>query len=483
MGSERALILAVALAACAHPAPPARVSAAPAPRPAPSAVPSVWSYRVDAAAAPRLSVEVELARGGAADLVVGAPISALQVLRAGAWSPVAGESGGAHVPECVGTCRLRYLVDLRDADRGLDGALEVGESSRAWLAPGYAWLLRPSALGSARVEVRFAEAPVEKSSAAPGLAPISMLTGMPRDGGAFAFPALGFGEAGFTAFGHVRHRVFVAEGAEIDVAVLGDRPLALGDEGALRWASEAARAVTTVYGRFPVPHAAIFAVPVPEADEVLFGKTLALGGPSVVALVGEKMAPADVPYDWVLVHEMVHLGFPTLWREARWLGEGIATYYEPIARSRAGIRTPQKTWSGFARDMHRARARGPEKALERRGDIDSIYWGGALFCLMADVRIRERTGGARSLDTVLRGILAEGGDARSVWTLERVVAAGNRLTGTTVLRELVDTYAYGAGADVDPAAELAALGVRADGTLDDAAPRAALRRAITSAAH
>jgi hypothetical protein len=478
MGSGRALlIVAAVLVACGRPAP------APPSAP-PSVAPEiVWSYRVDASSAPRLSVDVELRGGASPELVVGTRVMGLEVLRGGTWSAVPVEDGGAHVPECTDACRFRYYVDLRDAEAGLDGAVEVGSVGRAWLAPGAAWLLRPRALPAARVEVRFAGDLAEKRTPARGFAPATLVTGMPRRGGAFTFPAHGFGEAGYTAFGYIRHNVIVAEGAELAVALLGDRPLALGEPGAVRWVTEAARAVATVYGRFPVPRATIFAVPMAGADEVLFGKMLALGGPSIVALVGENMTPDDVRFDWVLVHEMVHLGFPTLWSEGRWLGEGIATYYEAIARARAGIRSKEETWAAFAREMGRARPRGAERALARRSDIDSIYWGGALFCLMADVRIRERTGGAHSLDTVVRGILAAGGDARSVWTLERVLTEGDRLTGTTVLRELADTYAFGDGAEVDPRGELAALGVRPDGTLDDGAARAAIRRAITTGAH
>lgn len=40
--------------------------------------------------------------------------------------------------------------------------------------------------------------------------------------------------------------------------------------------------------------------------------------------------------DWVLVHELFHLGVPSFWRERRWLDEGLATYCEAVLRTRAG---------------------------------------------------------------------------------------------------------------------------------------------------
>ena len=62
------------------------------------------------------------------------------------------------------------------------------------------------------------------------------------------------------------------------------------------------------------------------------------------------------------------------------------------------------------RDAARApQAAGDPPALEDRDDIDSTYWGGALFALLADVRIRAATANARSLDDVVRAVLVAGG--------------------------------------------------------------------------
>jgi predicted metalloprotease with PDZ domain len=120
-------------------------------------------------------------------------------------------------------------------------------------------------------------------------------------------------------------------------------------------------------------------------------------------------------------------------------------------------------------------------ALAQRDDLDSIYWGGALFCFAADVRIREETHGKRSLDDVLREALAHGGDATKVWTVAEVVKLGDDVTGTTVLSEMYQRYAA-RGDRIDLDGLLASLGIDRsdDGTvdLDDRRTGAWIRRAI-----
>ena len=109
------------------------------------------------------------------------------------------------------------------------------------------------------------------------------------------------------------------------------------------------------------------------------------------------------------------------------------------------------------------------------------YWGGALFCLLADVEIRKRTENRRGLEHALRGILSAGGSIESEWALSRALATADRAAGVTVLEDLyANMRAAPAAPDLDRLWH--ELGVeRRAGTLvfDDSAPLAAIREAIT----
>lgn len=66
------------------------------------------------------------------------------------------------------------------------------------------------------------------------------------------------------------------------------------------------------------------------------------------------------------------------------------------------------------------------------------YWGGAIFCLLADLEIRRQTKNTRGLEHALRAILQAGGNIRSNWDLEEALKVGDRATGTSVLEKLCE---------------------------------------------
>src|SRR6185312_13441959 len=202
-----------------------------------------------------------------------------------------------------------------------------------------------------------------------------------------------------------------------------------------------------------------------------FGRVMSLTGASVVLLFGDRASAAGSRDDWVVVHELFHLGCPSFVGEARWLEEGLATYYEPILRARAGWMTEARLWAHFVREMPRG-LRGAEdpQSLEDRDDIDATYWGGALFALLADLRIRAAAPGdaspGRSLDDVMRAARAELGDATRVATLADFLRVGDRAAGGAGLSAVHDIWAV-RGENPDLEALWARLGVvpQPDGTV------------------
>src|SRR5258708_33585929 len=91
------------------------------------------------------------------------------------------------------------------------------------------------------------------------------------------------------------------------------------------------------------------------------------------------------------------------------------------------------------------------------------YWGGALFCLLADVEIRRQTNNAKGLEHALRGILDAGGDIREDWNLQDALGAGDHAGGVSVLQPLYARMKDKPVVSVDLASLWSQLGVQSDG--------------------
>jgi predicted metalloprotease with PDZ domain len=188
----------------------------------------------------------------------------------------------------------------------------------------------------------------------------------------------------------------------------------------------------------------------------------------------------DLYNDWELTHEMIHFGFPSVDDRHRWIEEGIATYVEPIARASVGILTCEQVWADMLRDMSQGLPQAGDRGLDQTHTWGRTYWGGALFCLLADVEIRRRTGNSKGLRDALRAINRAGGTIDADWYLERAFEIGDKATDGGTLMEL-----YGQMASTPVTPDLphlwAQLGVVSEANgiaLDDHAPWAAIRSGI-----
>jgi hypothetical protein len=213
------------------------------------------------------------------------------------------------------------------------------------------------------------------------------------------------------------------------------------------------------------------------------GKTFANPAAEIRITLGRGVTPAELSADWVLVHEMTHLALPDTGEEHAWLAEGIATYVEGIARVQAGNRTEADVWAEELRSMPRGMPQADDRGMDHTHTWGRTYWGGAMFCLLADVQIREKTANRFGLQDALRAVLAHSGGLSTDWPIGRVLATGDAATGTHVLEEL-----YASFKDKPVAPDLAGLwhqlGVEAAGdsvSLTDAAPLAQVRHAIMRA--
>ena len=166
---------------------------------------------------------------------------------------------------------------------------------------------------------------------------------------------------------------------------------ALPRSALIAWLETSAKAVSVYFGRFPVGSARILIVPVP-GGEVQGGASFGYRGAAIRLLVGSDVTEAELADDWKAVHEMTHLALPDVHPPHIWLAEGLATYVEPIARVEAGQLTAEKIWGDMLRDMKQGLPETGDRGLDGTDSWGRTYWGGAMFCLLADVEIRKQTG-------------------------------------------------------------------------------------------
>lgn len=246
------------------------------------------------------------------------------------------------------------------------------------------------------------------------------------------------------------------------------------------WIAKSADAVVTYYGKFPVPAVTITLEPV-DGEAVRGGRTEPGDIPHIDIHLGRNATEAALLHDdWVLVHEMIHLAFPWLNMEHNWMAEGIAVYVEAVARVQAGHLPAARIWSDFAKSMPKGLPKGGDGGLDQTPSWGMTYWGGCMFCLMADIRIRQETGNRSGLQQALRAINASR-DFRRLWDFRETLELGDRATGRHVLIAMYDEMRdKPVKPDLDGLWRQLGV-VRAGATLsfDDSAPLAAIRQAIT----
>ena len=260
------------------------------------------------------------------------------------------------------------------------------------------------------------------------------------------------------------------------------------------WLARVGSAAVSAYGTLPLADVQVLVVPVGAAREpVEFGQSTRGQGHGLTLFVDATQPASAFERDWVAVHEMSHLFHPYLGDRGSWLAEGLATYYQNVLRSRAGLLTPAEAWeqmdAGFARG--RGATRENDSALERAAGVEGhpnfmrIYWSGTAFWLEADLALRRASGNTLSVDEALKRFDACCLPDYRGWEPEAFVAKLDALVGGDVFRRTFD--AYRARRDFpDLGASYRALGISRDGArlaFDDSAPDASIRRAITSAAH
>ncbi|KAA6463192.1 hypothetical protein DYQ86_07690 [Acidobacteria bacterium AB60] len=231
------------------------------------------------------------------------------------------------------------------------------------------------------------------------------------------------------------HRLELGERSlQVDFAA-GD--LDLGTGSVLAHVQKAAQAVVAYYGKFPV-EARVLIVPVAGQDGVLQGTTWGgvRGWQGFTRMrIGQHTTQQELDEDWMMTHELVHMAFPTMPDDQHWIEEGLSTYVEPVARVQTGELKAEAIWRDMARDMPKGEPREGDQGIDHTHTWGRTYWGGALFCLVADVAIRRETHNQKGLQDALRAIVERGGTINHDWDLPRALEVGDEATGTQVLMQ------------------------------------------------
>ena len=245
-------------------------------------------------------------------------------------------------------------------------------------------------------------------------------------------------------------------------------------------------AITAYYGRFPVARARLLIIPAEGRHGIMQGTTWGdVGGFQGFTRIriGQHTTAAELASDWMTTHELVHMAFPSLNDNQHWMEEGQATYIEPLARVMTGELSAADVWADMVRDMPKGEPRPGDEGVDRTHTWARTYWGGALFCLSADIAIRRQTANQKGLQDALRAIVAQGGTIDHNWDLAQALDLGDRATGTHVLTQMYAQW-KGAPVAVDLSKLWEELGIRTspDGsvTFVASAPLARLREAMTA---
>ena len=476
------IVVALALGAAL---PSRAAAAAPAPAPPTAAPAQRWEYRVRVADLARGELEIELTLHGfsgelqlCADMPRGG--TGVRGLRAVPGQLLVqdaddGDCWDAEVP-ARGPLVVRYRYDLAALARSSgdpDLACRAGDS---YVFNDEAALLRPEPMpGDGAIEISF-ELPAGTSVATPW----RKLEGAPWR---FASTPRQHSAGGYVALGKLKALEEIAvPGGTFGVTLL-DEPRRAPDAVLHAWVARAARQVAAFYRGVPEGRVHVVLVPVQGAtDPDVFGTTLMRAAPSVVMFLGAAADPASFEGDWMATHELFHVGNPRLAGRVRWVNEGSATYYQDVLRARAGAATPEQIWGDLYDGFHRFCAPAHAVSLQVAGQelrkthrYMQVYWGGACLFFRADVAIREHSGGARSLDDVLRDLRLR--SDKTPLTESEVIAAIDREAGAPIA-----SGHLGETGPIPLDALFARLGIEPTGKdtvrLHDDAPLASVRKQI-----
>lgn len=356
---------------------------------------------------------------------------------------------------------MSYSVDLRAAAAAQRHNHALADDNRV-ISPAY-WLWRPEVTGQTGIHVRF-----DLPEGVAVSVPWQPVAGEPHTYRITQSPESGYAPV---AFGRFSDYSIDVPGATLRISVM--RPTSpMNDDVMLQWLEAAATDVSLAYGKFPNPSPQVIVIPVagsPDRAEnaVRRGRVIRDGGESIELLVNSQMPLQAILDDRTATHQFSHLMLPYVGRQHRWIGEGFAQYYQTVLSARSGAYDDQHAWQllydGFERGRLSRPQLSPNEASAGRASDTAmkVNWSGAALALMADVALREHSGGSETLDDVLERLRSCCLPSDRVWSGPELFATLDSLSSAPVFMPLYRRYADTSGfPDTRPLLER--LGLRTD---------------------
>lgn len=323
---------------------------------------------------------------------------------------------------------LSYVVELNKAR----AAQQARKGNGAWLVNNRSWLWRPR--DGQTIHLAFVD---------PAGKPMAVSAPWPsvRRNGQRIYQA-GSTPLRWTsrmAFGNVTVRPISVSQQTLNVAFVGIDNQKKRSE-LVDWLTEAAGTVANLYGRYPIDEAQVLVVPIGKRSEAVpWAEVQRAGRPAVHLFIDASRPIREFREDWTAVHELSHLLLPRVAYRDRWVSEGIASYYQHVAKARAGMFSAETGWQKLKAGF--ARGRKVEKGtLRTSNQTRHVYWGGAAVFLLADLRLRELPQ-PQTLEKVLAKLQACCLPSDEMWSAETLFEKLDELSNTRIFTDLLNNEA------------------------------------------
>lgn len=340
---------------------------------------------------------------------------------------------------------MSYSVDLRAAAAAQRHNRALADDNRV-VSPAY-WLWRPEVTGQTGIHLRF-----DLPEGVAVSVPWEPIAGKPHTYRITQSPESAYAPVAFGRFNDYRMDV---PGATLRISMMR-ATTPMNDAAVLQWLEAAATDVSLAYGKFPNPSPQVVIIPVADSTDsgqhaVQRGRVIRDGGESIKFFIDQHQPAQVLLDDGTATHQFTHLMLPYVGRQQRWIAEGFAQYYQTVLSARSGayddLQAWQRLFDGFEGGRRSRPQLSPNEASAGRASDTTmkIRWSGAALALMADVALREHSGGNETLDDVLERLQSCCLPSERAWSGPELFATLDSLSGTPVFMPLYRRYADTSG--------------------------------------